>query len=112
MIIEAKKRGGGDNLSFEVADAGSLSFANEKFNCALIANALHIMPKPDRAMREIYRVLKPKGILLAPTFLWKEGKERNILKKIMSILDLRCMENGIKNHLKNLLKNTAFQCLK
>ena len=112
MIIEAKKRGGGDNLSFEVADAGGLSFANEKFNCALIANALHIMPKPDRAMREIYRVLKPKGILLAPTFLWKEGKERNILKKIMSILDLRCMENGIKNHLKNLLKKTDFQCLK
>ena len=53
MIIEAKKRGGGDNLSFEVADAGNLSFSNEKFNCVLIANALHIMPKADRAMREI-----------------------------------------------------------
>lgn len=111
MIIEAKKRGGGDNLSFEVADAGKLSFANEKFNCALIANALHIMPKPDRAMREIYRVLKPKGILLAPTFLWKEGKERNILKKFMSIFGFKIYGEWNQELFKEFVEKNGFSVL-
>lgn len=111
MIIEAKKRGGGDNLSFEVADAGNLSFSNEKFNCVLITNALHIMPKADRAMREIYRVLKPKGILLAPTFLWKEGKERNILKKIMSIFGFKMYEEWNQESFKEFVEKNGFSVL-
>lgn len=73
MILEARKRGENENLTFEVADATSLSFSDGEFNCVVIANALHIMPEPDEAMREIYRVLKPNGILSVPTFLWKEG---------------------------------------
>lgn len=78
MILESKKRGDYDNLTFEIADATSLSFTDQEFDCVLIANALHIMPKPDEAIKEIYRVLKPIGILFAPTFLWKEGRQRKL----------------------------------
>ncbi|WP_456264593.1 class I SAM-dependent methyltransferase [Helcococcus ovis] len=74
MICEAKKSGEYENLIFEIADATSLSFEDGKFDCVLIANALHIMPNPYKAMKEIYRVLKPNGISFAPTFLFKEGK--------------------------------------
>ena len=80
MIREAKKRGAYDKLSFEVADASALTYADEAFDCMLIANALHIMPNPEAAMKEMHRVLKAHGLLFAPTFLWKEGKQRNILK--------------------------------
>lgn len=63
--------------SFETADAVALSYSHEKFDCVLIANALHIMPKPDEAMKEIYRVLKPNGTLFAPLFYGKrESKEK------------------------------------
>lgn len=72
MISESKKRGEYENLTFEIVDATSSSFANQDFDCVLIANALHIMPKPDEAIKEIYRVLKPDGILFDLTFLWKE----------------------------------------
>ncbi len=34
----------------------------------VISNALHIMPEPEKALAEIRRVLKPGGILIAPTF--------------------------------------------
>jgi len=35
------------------------------------------MPKPDEAMKEIYRVLKPNGTLFAPLFYGKrESKEK------------------------------------
>ena len=88
MILEARKHGEYENLAFEIADATSLNFVDGEFDCVVIANALHIMPNPDKAMIEIYRVLKPNGILFAPTFLWKEG---------------------IKNNLKILLRSMDFQ---
>ena len=67
MILEARKHGEYENLAFEIADATSLNFVDGEFDCVVIANALHIMPNPDKAMIEIYRVLKPNGILLYAT---------------------------------------------
>ena len=111
MIIEAKKRGQYDNLTFETADATALSYANEKFDCVLIANALHIMPNPDYAMREINRVLKGNGILLAPTFLWKEGKQRKIKKTLMSIFGFRMYQEWNKEEFEAFIEKYGFSVL-
>ena len=77
MIREAKKKDDGSvkGLSFEVQDATDIKYEDESFDVVVIANALHIMPDPDSAMEEIRRILKPGGILYAPTFTQKEGKE-------------------------------------
>lgn len=111
MIFEARKRGEAKNLIFEVADATSLSFDNEKFDCVLIANALHIMPKPDEAMKEIYRVLKPNGILFAPTFLWKEGKQRKLIKRLMSISGFKMYQEWNKKQFEDFIEEYGFSSL-
>ncbi len=108
MILQARKRGEYENLTFEVADATSLSFADGKFDCVVIANALHIMPKPGKAMKEIHRVLKPNGILLAPTFLWKEGKPKKIIKRIMSILGFKMYQEWDKNQFEEFIEKCGF----
>ena len=41
----------------------------DSFDVVLIANALHIIPDPEKALQEIDRVLRPGGILIAPTFV-------------------------------------------
>ncbi len=41
---------------------------DETEHAVVISNALHIMPEPEKALAEIRRVLKPGGILIAPTF--------------------------------------------
>ena len=61
MIQEAKKRIGSSRLHFSVQDAAHLPYAPESFDAVVIANALHILPEPDRVLREIQRVLKPGG---------------------------------------------------
>ena len=69
MIKEAVSR----NIpcaSFSVQDATKLPYATSSFDVVIIANALHIMPEPEKAMSEIKRVLKPHGILIAPTFVY------------------------------------------
>ena len=70
MIKEAKRRYNGKRVSYEVQDAIKLSYENNMFDVVLISNALHIMPKPNKALDEIRRVLKPEGILIAPTFIY------------------------------------------
>ena len=108
MILEARKRGENENLTFEVADATSLSFSDGEFNCVVIANALHIMPEPDEAMREIYRVLKPNGILFAPTFLWKEGTQSKFKKWIMSVVGFKMYQEWNKKQFKDFIEKHGF----
>ena len=108
MILEARKHGENENLTFEVADATSLSFSDGEFNCVVIANALHIMPEPDEAMREIYRVLKPNGILSAPTFLWKEGTQSKFKKWIMSVVGFKMYQEWNKKQFKDFIEKHGF----
>ena len=74
MIRQAKKQVYSSRLHFSVQDATRLPYGPESFDAVVIANALHVMPHPERALAEAWRVLKPGGWLFAPTFVW--GKSR------------------------------------
>ncbi len=67
MVREAKRRKEksfkNSNINFEQQDATNLKYTDSKFDVVVIANALHIMPNPDMAVKEIKRVLKDDGIL-------------------------------------------------
>lgn len=77
MIREAQKGKCVDNLIFEVADATDLPYENHSFDVVLIANALHIMPEPEKALKEIERVLKEDG--RANCSLTKHSRDGNKL---------------------------------
>lgn len=65
MISEAKKGGYPQNLRLEVADAMALPYPDGSFDVVLIANALHIVPDPEKVLVEINRVLRKDGLLIA-----------------------------------------------
>lgn len=56
---------------FAVEDPGRLTYADASFDMVLIANALHIMSHPVKVLSEIGRVLRPDGLLIAPTFVYE-----------------------------------------
>ena len=90
MIREAKKGAIPENLTFKVADATALPYADDSFDAVLIANALHVMPEPEKALREIDRVLRPGGILIAPNFVEHQaGIASRLWSEILSLAGVR-----------------------
>ena len=68
MIAEARRDNRSTKLHFSVQDMFRLPYADESFDVIIVANALHIVPEPEKALSEIRRVLKDDGVLVAPTF--------------------------------------------
>lgn len=85
MIAEAKKKNTSRRLHFSVQDAMALPYAPESFDAVVISNALHIMPHPEKALSEIRRVLKPDGLLFAPTFVHGESPGFRLRVKLMEL---------------------------
>ena len=68
MIAEAKRDNRSAKLHFSVQDMFRLPYADKSFDAVIVSNALHIVPQPGEALREIRRVLKDDGVMIAPTF--------------------------------------------
>ena len=68
MIAEAKRDNHSAKLHFSVQDMFRLPYADQSFDVVIVSNALHIVPRPEKALAEIKRVLKDDGVLIAPTF--------------------------------------------
>ena len=68
MIAEARRDDRSSKLHFSVQDMFHLPYADGSFDVIIVANALHIVPEPEKALSEIRRVLKDDGVLVAPTF--------------------------------------------
>ena len=75
MLDRARKKAaklGLDNISFAARDITALSDPDETFDAVIAANVLHLLPRPEVAIRELWRVTAPGGRLILPTFL--QGK--------------------------------------
>ena len=74
-----------ENIHFSVQSAYNLDFEGGTFDAAICSNALHCMETPQRALSEIRRVLKPKGILIAPTFCHGVNWRSRLISRLMSL---------------------------
>lgn len=72
MVARLRRRvaeAGLDAVECAVMSAYELDAPNGTFDGVFCANALHVMDDSARALSEFRRVLKPEGVLIAPTFL-------------------------------------------
>jgi len=66
------KRRGLTNVSFALRDVTALPDPGGSFDAVIAANVLHLLTQPEKALSELWRVTKPGGRLILPTYL--QGK--------------------------------------
>lgn len=72
MLEQARKKArkrGLANVSFARRDVTALSDPDGSFDAVIAANVLHLLPEPEQAVRELWRVTAPGGRLILPTYL-------------------------------------------
>lgn len=109
MIREAKKQAASSRLHFSVQDATQLPYGNATFDAVVISNALHIMPHPEKALAEIRRVLKPEGLLFAPTFVHGENAASPIKVKLMELAGFHTYHKWKADELADYIARHGFQ---
>ena len=110
MIAQAKKGDYPGNLTFEVADAMNLPYADGSFDVVIIANALHIVPDPGKVLNEIKRVMRPDGLLIAPNFVEHKGTlGSRIWSGILRIAGIRFEHQWTAQQYVNFLENDGWR---
>ncbi len=62
-------------VSFEVGDAQKLRFKDASFDRVLSLLVLNFIPDPDKALDEMVRVTRPRGVVAAAVWDYNEGME-------------------------------------
>ena len=72
MLGQARKKAakrGITNIEFALRDITALPDPDGSFDVVIAANVLHLLPEPEKAVRELWRVTAPGGRLVLPTYL-------------------------------------------
>lgn len=72
MLAQAKRKAqkrGFTNIRFASRDVTALPDPDGSYDAVIAANVLHLLPEPEAAIRELWRVTAPGGRLILPTFL-------------------------------------------
>ena len=100
------------NLSFSIQDATNLPYEDNSFDVVIIANALHIMPNPEKALLNIRRVLKNDGILIAPNFIKRGNFIDVIVETPMKIFGFKTYSKWTYNEYLQFLRDNGWNIIR
>ena len=73
------------NVTCEQADIYALPYSAGEFDAVVAANVLHLVPDLPAALQAIQRVMKPGGLLVAPTFCHDETKLSRLVSRVLAV---------------------------
>ncbi len=113
MVKETRKkaeRRGIHNIKCSVQDITRLEFEDNTFDAVMAANVLHLLPEPERAIKELKRVLKPGGLVIIPNYINAERKSKVFLRFI-GLLGFKPKSEWNKNEFLNFLRENNLEVL-
>jgi ubiquinone/menaquinone biosynthesis C-methylase UbiE len=73
------------NVTCEQADIYSLPYSAGEFDAVVAANVLHLVPDLATAIQALRSVMKPGGVLVAPTFCHDETKTSWLVSRLLAV---------------------------
>jgi phosphatidylethanolamine/phosphatidyl-N-methylethanolamine N-methyltransferase len=101
-----------NNVRFSVQNACSLEFPDQHFDAVVCANVLHLLIDPGKALAEAHRVLKPHGILVAPTFCHGETPLALVLSNTMRIGGFKAFHKWTMDSFRRFVEGQRFEVVR
>ena len=116
MFDKGREKCAGLPVEFVLGNACAMDFEDNSFDIVAVANSLHHIPDQTALFREMYRVVKPGGLLLISE-MYNDGQPKGSLTHWI-LHDLDCSMHtidGIYHHhtyskatILNMVKNAGF----
>lgn len=110
MLKVASKKNEYENAKFALADATNLPFKDEFFDVSCVSFALHDMPLTirEKALKEMVRVTKPKGITVIVDYALPENRiSRFLVYHFVKIYEKEYYSKFIKSDFEALLRKSG-----
>ena len=75
-----------NNIETSIQDITQIQFKDNTFDVAITPNIIHLLDKPEQALQELKRIVKPNGTIIIPTYITKTNN--NIQKTKKKLLNL------------------------
>jgi SAM-dependent methyltransferase len=112
MIDEAKARGVPSNADFSLGSALELPFSDAAFDAVRAERVLQHLTDPERAARELRRVVKPDGTALTLDQDWEAlsiaGADREITRRIVRAFADRIGNAWAAREARGVLRRAGF----
>lgn len=73
------------NVKFVVNSATNIKQPDKSFEIIIASNVFHLLPKPQKALQEITRLLTKEGKVILPTYCHGQNVKTRFISTIMSI---------------------------
>ena len=100
------------NIVFSVQDGYSLNFEDHTFDVCIIANAFHVMQEPEKVLKEIRRVLKPDGLLIAPGYCHGENLKARFVSWLISLTGFKAYHKFTVRSFSEFIEGAGFSIFK
>lgn len=82
----ARKCRGRGNVLFRRADITDLKCGDGRFDKVVAGNVIHLLPEPEKALAELWRVVKPGGRVIIPTYINMSTRSAGLAVKAVELL--------------------------
>ena len=87
MLKQAKKKLAlKTNVTFAQVDMMHLPYENQSFDAVVAGNVIHLLPEPQKAMKELLRVCKEGGKVILPSYINDSEKSSRLAVKFLEKL--------------------------
>jgi len=112
MLKVANQKNGNQNLRYQVADATNLPFEDDHFDVSCVSFALHEMPLAmrEKAIEEMVRVTRPKGMIVVVDYALPENRiGRYLIFHPIKSLETKYYPEFVESDLKALLRKSGVE---